>query len=251
MEKMNEEKQYEIIEINRESFPIGAESENMVQWMKSLADAPYYKKMGGLPAMMSIVLTGRELGVSPMVSLNGGFVDIQGKIVMSSELMRSLVRKRGHTIIKISHDEKHCMLKGIRKDDKTEWEEVFTIEDAAKAGLSNRDNWKKHPRDMLFASCSRKLCRALFPDVLGGTTQDESKYEEIEVIEEPKENPLSKDTALFIDKHNLLDEGNELSIFIDRIAATLSKKRIDVIADAAKDEEKFLLSFENYKKKKK
>jgi len=231
--------------VDRESFPIGGESQNLMQWMKILADAPYYKKMGGLPAMTSIVLTGRELGVAPMMSLNGGFFDVQGKITMSAEMMRSLLRKRGHSLTKVSHDDRHCRLKGKRKDNGDEWDEMFTIEDATRAGLTNRDNWKKHPKDMLLASCTRKLCRALFPDIFGGTATDVSEAEIIEVQPE-EEKPIDAQTAKFIDTFGLLDLNCSASKFIDSIAANIGKTRYDTIVDCAKDEDKFKKNLDRF-----
>lgn len=240
----------EIVKIDRESFPIGGESQNLMAWMKILAEAPYFKKMGGLPAMTSIVLTGRELGVGPMQSLNGGFFDVQGKITMSAEMMRSLLRKRGHSLKKVSHDEKQCTLLGKRKDTKDEWQETFTMDDAARAGLTGRDNWKKHPKDMLLASCTRKLCRALFPDIFGGTIQDsdETIDKDAEVISKEPE-PVNKEAALFIDKFNLLDLGCQASKFIDSISVNLGQTRTQTIAQCAKEPDRFQKNLEKFIKK--
>jgi hypothetical protein len=44
----------------------------------------------------------------------------------------------------------------------------FTMEDAKRAGLSGGDNWKKYPRNMLFARAMSNGAKWYCPDVFGG-----------------------------------------------------------------------------------
>lgn len=44
----------------------------------------------------------------------------------------------------------------------------FSWEDAQRAGLTSRDNWKKYPSAMLKARCLTMICRSTFPDLLAG-----------------------------------------------------------------------------------
>ncbi len=44
----------------------------------------------------------------------------------------------------------------------------WTIEQAKKAGLTNKDNWKNYPRAMLRARCIAEGVRAVYPAALGG-----------------------------------------------------------------------------------
>ncbi len=45
-----------------------------------------------------VLLAARELGISPMLALNGGIWNIQGKIEISARLMNSMIRRAGHTM---------------------------------------------------------------------------------------------------------------------------------------------------------
>ena len=45
---------------------------------------------------------------------------------------------------------------------------AWTFEQAKKAGLTNKDNWKNYPRAMLRARCIAEGIRAIFPAALGG-----------------------------------------------------------------------------------
>jgi hypothetical protein len=45
---------------------------------------------------------------------------------------------------------------------------VWTFEQARKAGLTNKDNWKNYPRAMLRARCIAEGVRAVYPAAIGG-----------------------------------------------------------------------------------
>lgn len=45
---------------------------------------------------------------------------------------------------------------------------VWTIEQARKAGLAGKDNWKNYPRAMLRARCIAEGVRAVYPAAIGG-----------------------------------------------------------------------------------
>ena len=48
----------------------------------------------------------------------------------------------------------------------------YTIADAKAAGIAGKDNWKNHPKDMLFAAVIRQGTRRHCPDVLRGVSSD-------------------------------------------------------------------------------
>ena len=45
---------------------------------------------------------------------------------------------------------------------------TWTFDQAKKAGLTNKDNWKNYPRAMLRARCIAEGVRAVYPAALGG-----------------------------------------------------------------------------------
>ncbi len=125
-----------------------------------------YPGVGSEQKIFMILLAAKELGVPPMIALNGGIWNIQGKIEISARLMNSLIRRGGHSIKIITSDAKKCTLLGKRSDGDS-FECTFDIEEAERAGLAGRDVWKKYTCDMLYNRCMSRLARRLFPDVIG------------------------------------------------------------------------------------
>lgn len=117
-----------------------------------------------------VLLTGFELGMSPMRSLNKLF-PVNGRCAQMAENMVALARERipSFQLQTIISDEKICKLKGTR--DGQNWVEVsWTIEEAKNAGLLGKENWIKYKADMLYARASARLARRLWPDVLAGVS---------------------------------------------------------------------------------
>ncbi len=58
---------------------------------------------------------------------------------------------------------------GKRVDTSDIWTEIFSIDDAKRAGIYREGTgWTKYPRNMLFARALSNLARMLFPDVIQG-----------------------------------------------------------------------------------
>jgi hypothetical protein len=122
---------------------------------------------GKTAEIAACILTGREIGIGPMQSLNEIYV-INGRPCMSSKLMRSLALAAGHEItFPVLTDEK-VTVKG-RRAGSDQWTEVtWTMKDAQRIGVAGRDTWKRFGRQMLQARAASELCRLIFPDALGG-----------------------------------------------------------------------------------
>ena len=155
----------------------------------------YQSSAGAEPKIMMILLAARELGISPMIALNGGIWNIQGKIEISARLMNAMIRRAGHSITVKQCDANICILEGKRGDNGDSFSAQFSIQDAQKAGLANRATWKTYTEDMLYSRSMSRLARRLFPDVIGtayveGEIRDVKceivSHEREEVIEDPE-----------------------------------------------------------------
>ena len=119
--------------------------------------------------VMFVVMAGQELGLPPMVSLRG-FNVIQGKPVMSADMMGALCLRRSDVCAKLELVESTAV-KATYVAQRKGGQPItmsFTIEDAKAANLTNKDNWRKYPAAMLRARCVAAICRAVFPDICAG-----------------------------------------------------------------------------------
>ncbi len=151
---------------------------------KSLAKelAPAALLPGALKAkpadILAIVMTGQELGLAPMQSIRGIHL-IEGRPSLSADAIAAIcLRSPQCEYLRVVEftDERVTMEAKRRNDPPVRV--TFTMADAARAGLANRDNYKKYPRSMLRARATAIVCRAVFPDVLMGVyTPDEIEDE--------------------------------------------------------------------------
>lgn len=127
--------------------------------------------------MLNIMLSARDLGISPFKAINGGFYVVNGKISMSTALMADRIRKEGHSVKVTDWTEDKCIIIGIRKDNADSVKVEYTMKDAQLAGLTNSPTWKKYPKNMLYNRAMSTIARVLFPDVVGNCYSEDEKEE--------------------------------------------------------------------------
>ena len=138
----------------------------------------------------AVILHGRELGLPPMTALAQTHI-IEGRPSVSAEAMRAMVLQAGHEIVIVKTTSAQCVMKGRRRTRNPfaqavmgsgtgEWTEVeWTMADAQRAGIHNKKNWQKSPRQMLQARATTELCRLIFADVIHGMRSIE-EFDELE-----------------------------------------------------------------------
>ena len=118
-------------------------------------------------AIFAIMVAGEERGVSPMTALQN--IDlIEGRPSPSAMLQRSMILNRGHLLVWRHADNQRAVLYGRRRDTGSDFEAVFTIDDAKAMKLTGKGNWATMPRAMLMARVTSLFGRMLFADVLLG-----------------------------------------------------------------------------------
>lgn len=96
---------------------------------------------------VAIILTGRELGLGVMQSLRSISI-IQGKPELAADLQLSIFHRDGGRSKWLLLTEREAKL-WLRHPNGDEHTEIFTMEDAKRAGLANGANWQKYPKAML------------------------------------------------------------------------------------------------------
>jgi hypothetical protein len=172
---------------------IEKKTQNAMSFSDMREQANLLVKSGFLPTAiktpeqaLTIMLTGKELGIGLMESLRSINV-IQGKPTMSAQLLLGLCYRTGQVekaYVKESTSEKCVFV--IQRKGNPEYVCAFTMQDARSLGLSEKDNWKKQPATMLQWRATSKACRLMFPDAICGLYTPEEIAEGVDVIENPQ-----------------------------------------------------------------
>lgn len=127
-----------------------------------------------------IMMRGYELGLPPMLALDSLFV-VNNKIGCSADLMLARIRQEipGVEIEIVESTDKICKINAKRPGEKKFTLTTYTIEEAGVAKLLGKDNWQKHPADMLFARCVSRMKRRQFNEVLKGLSHVPEELEDI------------------------------------------------------------------------
>ena len=130
----------------------------------SFVPKPY---QGRPDEITAAILMGRELDIPPMAALQM-FNLIQGRPTLSANAMRGLAMSHG-VEFRIDEQTDTRVVMSARPPGVEKWTTVtWTIERAKRMGLTEKENWKKMPQDMLTARCTSQLCRLVAANVLIG-----------------------------------------------------------------------------------
>jgi hypothetical protein len=113
------------------------------------------------------IMAGREIGLGPFASMNGVHI-IQGKPSLGGGIIATMVKAHPRYDYRLTeHTDDACEV-AFFQDGQELGRSRFSMEDARKAALGNKDNWKKYPRNMLFNRAISNGARWYCPDAFGG-----------------------------------------------------------------------------------
>lgn len=155
--------------------------------------AQVFKASGMFPDIQSEaaacakIIIGRGLGLSDFDAMTGLHI-IKGKAVLAANLMAaSIKRATGKYDYRATVTDTMCEITFFQRNDAKAWEEIgtttFTMDDARRAQLGG-DNWRKYPRNMLFARCISNGYKAFCPDALGAAPVYVEAHGEMEITED-------------------------------------------------------------------
>ena len=160
--------------------------EKAVAVIESLAEpmslADVFVKSGMFPDLKTQaqgvvkILAGRELGLAPLESMTNIYI-VNGKVALQAKIIGSLIKKSKKYDYQLEKlDDQECILVFyvIENEKKIELgKSSFTIKDAAKAGIVNKDVWKAYPRNLLFARALSNGSKWYCADVFCGYVAEE------------------------------------------------------------------------------
>lgn len=155
--------------------------------LAKMAHASGLAKVSSPEAAGVIILTGAELGLSPMQSLRGIYV-IDGKPVLSADLMVAIVKRADvcewWRTVESTADV--CTIATQRVGEPAPTEKTWRRADAERAGVASKQPWRQYPAQMLRHRCAADLAREVYPDVmLGLYTPDEMEPADVVVVTRP------------------------------------------------------------------
>jgi hypothetical protein len=138
-----------------------------VGFCRILAASGLFGDVRGAAQAAVKVMAGREMGFGPIASMTGVHI-IKGHVTISAHLMAAAVRRSRDYDYQVKRlTDAACEIdfsyKGTLAGTVT-----FSIEDARRAGLAQGDNWRKYPKNMLFARAMSNGARWYCPDVFAG-----------------------------------------------------------------------------------
>lgn len=175
-----------------------ATQENFLQNLIDSKHLPSHVKT--TQTAFTIVQMGKELGFAPMQALHQ-IVPIQGKLSLSAKAIGAVLRKGG---VKFRTLEDGVYVYGEKVSiEKLEAEKAtgmrttieftrdgmielcsFTWRDAELAGLTTKDNWKRMPKEMLYARCLAKGANRIGQDLLLGLYMTDELADAFNVAEQ-------------------------------------------------------------------
>lgn len=154
--------------------------------VRAIANTDFVPKTirGNQATILACVLYGREIGLGPMESLSEVHM-IDGRPSLSAKAKVKRARQIGHDIWGDVAGG-IATVSGKRGDTGREMTVTFSMDDARKANLTAKDNWKKYEEDMLWARAVSRLCRRLFTEdgMLGALDPDEAELSPEERVAE-------------------------------------------------------------------
>lgn len=113
------------------------------------------------------IIAGNEIGIGPMASMTGLHV-FKGKVTIGANLMADAIKRHptyNYVVVKFNDNE--CTI-NFYEGEVLVGQSNYNMQDAERAGLANRDNWRKYRKNMLFARALSNGVRWYCPDVFAG-----------------------------------------------------------------------------------
>lgn len=161
------------------------EAWEMAEWLcKSNLIPSAYR--GNPSNVLVAIMFGREMGIGPMMALLNVDV-IEGKPALNAHMTVAKVKARPDVckFFRIAESTAaKCRVETHRVGSPEPESFEYTMDDARTAGLTGKNNWKAHPKQMLFRRASSHLARAVYGDVIGNVF-DPDEIEDIRMEQGP------------------------------------------------------------------
>jgi len=178
------------VERGKDMFPDDAELSKMWDMARAFSTTNLVRRhlQNNAPAIFYSLNIGKELGIHWSHSLRSLYITDKGEVGVEGNIIGSLLWSKGFKITINESTDKRAEVTITRPNDGGSHTDSFTIEEAAKAGLTRRWNrdkqeyvddfsWKAYPKDKLYWRALMRTARRVAVDVMYGLYLDDELRE--------------------------------------------------------------------------
>ena len=178
---------------------------NLRSLAKEFLDSKMFPGIHSVAGFVTVIQAGFELGFQPVQSLQCMSI-VKGRLCLEAKALLAVANQRaGVTWEIVKLDATECTMI-FKRPDFEDMRVSFTEEDARRAGLANKDNYKNWPEDMNFARCSSRGVRRIAPDAILSAPYSAEEMEDAPDLNETKPKKTKKEK----EKDNKWTEKNPL-----------------------------------------
>ena len=154
------------------------------------ANAGMFKDIKDVSQAVVKITLAKELGISAFAAMSGGlYITSNGQVGLGASTMAGKIKASKQYDYGITdHTNDKCEIDFFRNGELV-GTSTYTMDDAKQAGLNSKENWKKHPRNMLFARALSNGAKWYCPDLWSGISvysmEEAEEIEENLIIEQP------------------------------------------------------------------
>lgn len=180
----------------------------------------------GKPAdAAAAILTGRELGLSPMASLRSIFL-ISGTPGMYSKTMLAVVQAQGHEVHVEEQSDERVVVSGRRKDSEHVTRTVWDRARVVKAKLQGNAKYQENPQQMMAWRGIAEMCRLVAPDALLGVPYSVEELADFEPTPEPRRRMTAAEVMADAPVSAVVVEGRDEAEVVDEQQPTRRPNQI-------------------------
>lgn len=184
------------------------------QIAQAFFDSGIFKDVKSAAQALVKIIAGREQGLSPIESMTAVYI-LDDKICYLTKVFTAKIKKTKVFDYKVKNSTEEICTIEFYENGELLGTSSYSIKQAAKAGLVNKDNWRKYPQSMLFNRAASIGMKMFVPQILGGVnlyedfdelpgvkqsnainvnmeTGEVTPVEEPAIVEEPKKNVVQE-----------------------------------------------------------
>ncbi len=161
---------------------------------RACAQSGFWRDITDVSQAVVKMLAGREMGIAPLAAISGIHV-IEGKPTAGANLIAANVKRSGRYDYRVvERTDKRCELAWFDGGQQV-GTSAFSMDDATRADLAGKANWRKFPRAMLFARALTEGVRVYCPDAAGGVVYTVEELRPDLAVTESGEPVVAPETA--------------------------------------------------------